>query len=73
MDQFWAYFLLATRVLLAWTLARYGWAKLITGQFGVGEKMLNLPLKEVGLFRLSWYVADQWRFQRYGPPYFRNG
>lgn len=41
MDQFWAYFLLAARVLLAWTLARYGWAKLIIGQFGVGEKTLN--------------------------------
>jgi uncharacterized membrane protein YphA (DoxX/SURF4 family) len=62
-DQYWAYFLLAARVLLAWTLARYGWAKLTDNQFGIDDKTLNLPLKEVGLFRLSWYLADHQPFK----------
>ena len=64
-DQYWAYFLLAARVLLAWTLFRYGWAKLTEDQFGVDEKTMNLPLKEVGLFRLSWYLADHQPFKAF--------
>jgi uncharacterized membrane protein YphA (DoxX/SURF4 family) len=64
-DQYWAYFLLSARVLLAWTLFRYGWAKLTDNQFGVGEKTMNLPLKEVGLFRLSWYLADHQPFKAF--------
>lgn len=64
-EQYWIYFLLAARVLLAWTLARYGWAKLTDNQFGVDEKTMNLPLKEVGLFRLSWYLADHQPFKAF--------
>ena len=64
-DQYWAYLLLAARVLLAWTLFRYGWAKLTDHQFGVDEKTMNLPLKEVGLFRLSWYLADHQPFKAF--------
>ena len=64
-DQYWAYFLLAARVLLAWTIAWYGWAKLTENQFGVDGKTINLPLKEVGLFRLAWYLADHQPFKAF--------
>jgi uncharacterized membrane protein YphA (DoxX/SURF4 family) len=62
---YWPYFLLAARLLLAWTLVRYGWAKLTDNQFGVDDKTLNLPLKEVDLFRLSWYLADHQPFKAF--------
>lgn len=64
-EHCWAYFLLAARVLLAWTLFRYGWAKLNDGQFGVDEKTMSLPLKDIGLFKLSWYLADHQPFKAF--------
>ncbi|MBN8823893.1 MULTISPECIES: DoxX family membrane protein [unclassified Spirosoma] len=64
-DQYWPYLLLAARVLLAYTLFNYGWAKLTGNQFGVDQKTMNLPLKEIGLFRLSWYLADHQPFKAF--------
>ena len=63
--QIWEYFILSARVLLAWTLFRYGWAKLTDNQFGVNEKILNTPLKDIDLFRLSWYLADHQPFKSF--------
>ncbi|MVM33871.1 hypothetical protein GO755_27795 [Spirosoma sp. HMF4905] len=63
--KYWDYFLLSAQVLLAWTLLRYGWAKLNDQQFGVNEKVLNMPLKSVGLFKLSWYLADHEPFKSF--------
>ena len=63
--KYWGYFLLSARVLLAWTLLRYGWAKLNDQQFGVDEKVLNMPLKSIGLFKLSWYLADHEPFKSF--------
>ncbi|MCE7040947.1 DoxX family membrane protein [Dyadobacter sp. CY312] len=59
------YLLLSARVLLAWTLYRYGWAKLTDGQFGVDDKTMNMALKEIDLFRLSWYLADHQPFKAF--------
>ena len=61
--KFWSYFLLSAHVLLAWTLLRYGWAKLNDQQFGVDEKVLDMPVKDVGLFKLSWYLANHQPFK----------
>lgn len=63
--QVWEYLLLSARVLLAWTLFRYGWAKLTDNQFGVDDQTMNLPLKQIGLFRLSWYLADHQPFKAF--------
>ena len=63
--QYWDYFLLAARALLAWTLYRYGWSKLTDGQFGVDDKTMNMLLKDVDLFRLSWYLADHQPFKAF--------
>jgi uncharacterized membrane protein YphA (DoxX/SURF4 family) len=62
---YWPYLILAARVLLACTLFRYGWAKLSGGQFRVDEKTMNMPLKEIDLFRLSWYLADHQPFKSF--------
>ena len=59
------YFLLAARVLLAWTLYRYGWSKLTEGQFGVDEKTMNMALKDIDLFRVSWYLANHQPFKSF--------
>lgn len=64
-DRYWSYLLLAARVLLAYTLFNYGWAKLTDNQFGVDQKTMSLPLKEIGLFRLSWYLADHQPFKAF--------
>lgn len=61
----WDYLLLAARCLLAWTLASYGWAKLTDQQFGVDARTMTLPLKDVDLFRLSWYLADHEPFKSF--------
>jgi uncharacterized membrane protein YphA (DoxX/SURF4 family) len=63
--QLWEYFLLSARVLLAWILFQYGWAKLTDNQFGVDEQTMNLPLKQIDLFRLSWYLADHQPFKAF--------
>jgi uncharacterized membrane protein YphA (DoxX/SURF4 family) len=64
-EQYWTYFLLAARILLAYTLTNYGWAKLTGNQFGVDARTMNLPLKDVDLFRLSWYLADHQPFKAF--------
>lgn len=43
-EQFWGYFILAARLLLAWPLIGYGRSKLIDGQFGVTEETMNMAL-----------------------------
>lgn len=63
--QIWDYFILIARVLLAWTLIRYGWGKLTDAQFGVTEETMKMPLKDVDLFRLSWYLADHEPFKSF--------
>jgi uncharacterized membrane protein YphA (DoxX/SURF4 family) len=60
-----SYLILASRTLLAWTLYRYGWAKLTDGQFGVDDKTMNMALKDVNLFQLSWYLADHQPFKAF--------
>jgi len=57
-SQIWDYFILIARVLLALTLIRYGWSKLIDAQFWVTEETMKMPLKDIDLFRVSWYLAD---------------
>ena len=64
-ERLWDYFILVSRVWLAYILIHYGWGKLTGGQFGVTEATLNLPLKNVDLFRLSWYLAAHEPFKSF--------
>jgi hypothetical protein len=55
--------ILSSRVLLSWTLLNYGYGKISGNQFGVSQQELSLPLKEVGLYRLSWFLFDHQPFK----------
>ncbi len=57
-NKLYCYFILSARVLLAWTFFDYGYAKLTGGQFGISPEDLNLPLKDISLFKLSFYLSD---------------
>ena len=63
--QLWDYFILIARIWLGIILIQYGYSKLIDGQFGVTKATMDLPLKEVDLFRLSWYLADHEPFKSF--------
>lgn len=59
------YFVLAARVLLAYTFISYGYAKLNDGQFGLAPAQLALPVQQLGLFKLSWYLFGQEPFKSF--------
>lgn len=64
-EKLWDYFILVVKVWLAFMLFRYGWTKLTDGQFGVSEATMNQPLKDIDLFKLSWYLADHEPFKSF--------
>ena len=59
------YFILCARILLAWTLLSYGWSKLNDGQFGISAEEMATPVKDLGLFKLSWYLFDHQPFKSF--------
>lgn len=61
----WDYFILAARFLLAYTMIHYGWGKLTGNQFGVSEAEQAMTIKEIGLFKLSWYLFDHEPFKSF--------
>ena len=61
----WDYFILIARIWLAIILIKYGYSKLIDGQFGVTDATMQLKLKDVGLFNLSWYLAGHEPFKSF--------
>lgn len=63
--QLWDYGILAARVLLAGIFLTYGIAKLTGGQFGLSAAEAARPVKELSLFRLSWYLFDQEPFKAF--------
>lgn len=64
-EKLWDYFILCARVLLAWTLLSYGWSKLNDGQFGISAEEMATPVKDLGLFKLSWYLFDHEPFKSF--------
>jgi uncharacterized membrane protein YphA (DoxX/SURF4 family) len=59
------YFVLVARFLLGWTFLSYGFGKMTEGQFGITEAELDTPLKDLNLFRLSWYLFDHEPFKSF--------
>ena len=57
-SKLFSYFILAARVLLAWTFKGYGYSKLAGSQFGLSEKELMTPIGELSNFRIAWYLFD---------------
>ena len=64
-DKIWDYFILTARFLLAWTFLRYGFSKLTEGQFGITEVEMATQLKDISLFKLSWYLFDHEPFKSF--------
>jgi uncharacterized membrane protein YphA (DoxX/SURF4 family) len=64
-QKLWDYFILCARVLIAWTLLHYGWGKLTDNQFGLNANQLSTPVKDLGLFNLSWYLFDHEPFKSF--------
>lgn len=54
----WDYFILVARFLLAFTFINYGYSKLVDGQFGVSSNDLLVPLKDLPLFKVMWFLFD---------------
>ena len=54
--QVWDYFILAARLLLAWTFLQYGFSKLTGEQFGLDEQMMATPIQKLSPFDVSWYL-----------------
>lgn len=57
-SKLFSYFILAARVLLAWTFIGYGYSKLTGNQFALSEEELMTPIGELSNFRISWYLFD---------------
>ena len=64
-QKVWDYFILIARFLLAWTFIRYGYSKLVDGQFGITDAELSMQLKDLSFFKLSWYLFDQEPFKSF--------
>ncbi len=57
--------MLSARVLIAWTFLSYGWGKLTGGQFGISPEEMATPVKDLSLFRLSWYLFSHEPFNTF--------
>ena len=64
-EKLWDYFILIARFLLAWTFFGYGFSKLIDGQFGISEEEMTTPVKDLSLFKLSWFMFDHEPFKSF--------
>lgn len=64
-EKIWEYLILSARMLLAYTLFYYGWAKINGNQFGISVVDLEKPINELSLFKLSWYLFEQEPFRSF--------
>lgn len=57
---------LSIRILLALIFIQYGMGKLFGGQFGgLTKAELNTPIKDLSLFKISWYLFDHQPFKAF--------
>lgn len=54
---------LSIRCLLAFTFLTYGYGKLSGGQFGINEEEISVPIQDLSLFKVSWYLFDHQPFK----------
>lgn len=65
-EKYYDYFILVARFLIGWTFIRYGYAKLFgDGQFGITPEELATPIKDLSLFRASWYLFSHEPFNSF--------
>lgn len=54
--QIFDFIILVLRWYLGYYMFKYGFSKLIEGQFIITEEILNTPLKNIDKFNLAWYL-----------------
>jgi len=59
------YAILCIRVWLAIILLSYGIGKLLDKQFGITTEEMNIPIKDLSLFKVSWYLAAHEPFKSF--------
>lgn len=64
-EKYWDYLILAARFLIGWTFVRYGYSKMVDSQFGISDAELQMQLKDLSLFRVSWYLFDHQPFKAF--------
>ncbi|WP_020527052.1 DoxX family membrane protein [Flexithrix dorotheae] len=64
-EKYWDYFILVARFLIGMTFIHYGYGKLVNHQFGISDQELITPVKDLSLFRLSWYLFDHQPFKAF--------
>ena len=64
-DKIWDYFILTSRFLLAYIFLSYGYSKLAGSQFGISDIEMATELKDLSLFKVSWYLFVQEPFKSF--------
>jgi len=64
-NKVWNYTILTARFLLTFIFLNYGYGKLVGDQFGITEAEMATQLKDISLFKLSWYLFDQEPFKTF--------
>lgn len=64
-EKYWDYFILAVRFLIGSIFISYGYFKLFGKQFGITETELLTPIKDLSLFKVSWYLFDHQPFKAF--------
>ena len=64
-EKYLDYFILVARFLIGWTFLHYGYSKMTDGQFGITPTDLGTPIKDLSLFRVSWYLFDHQPFKTF--------
>jgi uncharacterized membrane protein YphA (DoxX/SURF4 family) len=62
-EKYWDYFILVSKFLLGFIFISYGYNKLTENQFGLNQTELLTPIKDLSLFRISWYLFDHQPFK----------
>lgn len=66
------YLFLTIRVLLGVVSINYGTSKMVGEQFGLNPAELNTPIKDLSLFKVSWYLFGQEELYKYAIGFFQT-
>lgn len=66
------YLFFAIRVLLGVVSISYGTGKMLDEQFGLNPEELNTPIKDLSLFKVSWYLFGQEELYKYAVGFFQT-
>ncbi len=59
------YLVIVSRFTLSFVFARYGYSKLTGAQFGISEEDMLIPISDLSLFKVSWYLFQHEPFRSF--------